>query len=385
MVNVTVNVLIPEDAPDGTTDMVTLTAEYSGEYKGEAVDGAVTGSAITTVSLTPHIADVQVTADNNNLDATIFFINHVGEHSATIRIIDDKGAFTGITKTEIIASGDAISGIDISTLNDLEKYYLHVSIDGIFSPHTTTFFTKGITVVSLTGIVLSPSSVSINISAIQQLVPVFTPDNSTQTDLIWISDNPAVAAVDANGLVTGISSGVANVTATSRENLTISAQSTINVNKFDYDMSGIAFADKTVTYNGSAHSIEISGALPDGVTVSYDGNEKTEVGEYLVKAIFATTNANYNVPADMTATLTIKSIPTSSGEDLLANSLRAWVRNGFLHISDLTVGETINIYSVSGVLVFHSIASGEEMDINLSMPGVYIIRAGSKTLRTIIE
>ena len=89
---------------------------------------------------------------------------------------------------------------------------------------------------------------------------------------------------------------------------------TIVVNKADYDMKGVAFGDKTVTYDGAAHSLEISGALPEGVTVEYvyslGGAEVTAdrviaAGSYNVTAKFTGDTDNHNLIADMTATLVI--------------------------------------------------------------------------------
>ncbi|MDR2732206.1 MAG: hypothetical protein LBB36_03205, partial [Fibromonadaceae bacterium] len=49
----------------------------------------------------------------------------------------------------------------------------------------------------------------------------------------------------------------------------------VNVAKATYDMGGITFAGKTVTYDGNPQSIEIGGTLPTGVNVSYTGNGET--------------------------------------------------------------------------------------------------------------
>ena len=79
---------------------------------------------------------------------------------------------------------------------------------------------------------------------------------------------------------------------------------TLTVNKATYNMSGVVFANKTVTYNGSAFSIEATN-LPSGVSVTYESNGKVEPGVYTVVAKF-TGNANYNAIPDMEATLTVK-------------------------------------------------------------------------------
>ena len=80
---------------------------------------------------------------------------------------------------------------------------------------------------------------------------------------------------------------------------------TLTINKATYDMSAVVFEDSTVIYNGSAFSLAIEGTLPTGVTVSYDNNDKTVVGEYTVTASFEGDAINYNAIANMTATLTI--------------------------------------------------------------------------------
>ena len=76
------------------------------------------------------------------------------------------------------------------------------------------------------------------------------------------------------------------------------------INKGNYDMSAVVFEDKTVTYNGSAFSIEATN-LPDGVTVSYENNGKTDAGEYDIIAKFTGDAVNYNLIADKTAKLII--------------------------------------------------------------------------------
>ena len=81
---------------------------------------------------------------------------------------------------------------------------------------------------------------------------------------------------------------------------------TIRIEKADIDMSAISFNGKTVTYDGASHSIEIEGTLPEGVSVSYEGNGQSAVGSYTVTAKFAVSDdAHYNAPKDMTAILTI--------------------------------------------------------------------------------
>ena len=90
-----------------------------------------------------------------------------------------------------------------------------------------------------------------------------------------------------------------------------------SIAKAKYDMSGVTFEDKTVSYSGEAQTIEISGTLPAGVTVTYtytkDGetvDSAAEAGEYTVTAVFAGDADNYEAIASMTATLTVEASGT---------------------------------------------------------------------------
>ena len=95
------------------------------------------------------------------------------------------------------------------------------------------------------------------------------------------------------------------------EELLLEKSATLTVSKAKYDMSGVTFSDKTVTYSREEYSLEISGELPEGVSVSYTGNGKSNVGSYTVVASFAYDSENYEPIPDMSATLTIEPFTVS--------------------------------------------------------------------------
>ena len=105
-------------------------------------------------------------------------------------------------------------------------------------------------------------------------------------------------------ILAGVYTVVAKFTGDANYNAIPDMTATLTVNKATYDMSGVVFADKSVTHNGSLFSIEATN-LPDGVTVTYENNGKTEPGKYTVTAKFIG-DSNYNAIPDMTATLTVK-------------------------------------------------------------------------------
>jgi hypothetical protein len=80
------------------------------------------------------------------------------------------------------------------------------------------------------------------------------------------------------------------------------------IRKATYDMSGVTFSGATFTEDGEEHSIEISGELPDGVSVSYEGNGQICAGEYTVTAVFSG-DKNHTAITPLTAKLIIESAP----------------------------------------------------------------------------
>ncbi|MDY2574862.1 MAG: hypothetical protein SOW55_02650, partial [Bacilli bacterium] len=104
----------------------------------------------------------------------------------------------------------------------------------------------------------------------------------------------------------------ASFTGSSKMNPIEDMVATLTIVKADYDVSGITFTDKTVTYTGENQTLEVAGTLPEGVSVNYTLNGEaftgaTNVGTYEVVANFSSTNANYNAIPSKTATLKIAS------------------------------------------------------------------------------
>ena len=93
--------------------------------------------------------------------------------------------------------------------------------------------------------------------------------------------------------------------------------------KATYDMGGVTFTNGTYEADGTAKSIFVSGALPPGVTVAYEGNGQTEPGTYTVTAKFAGDERNYEAIPDKTAKLTIlkREDPPVPPEPVITNAV----------------------------------------------------------------
>lgn len=81
---------------------------------------------------------------------------------------------------------------------------------------------------------------------------------------------------------------------------------TLTVTKGIYDLSNISFEDQTFVFSGNANEIEISGELPDGVTVEYIYTENVAIGQHIVEARFNGDAENYEPIDSLYATIIIE-------------------------------------------------------------------------------
>ena len=95
----------------------------------------------------------------------------------------------------------------------------------------------------------------------------------------------------------GIYNAEAKITCEGYKDLTLKA--TLTINKLNYDVSNIGWNyTSPFTYDGSPKSVEITGTLPDGVTIKeYHNNAKTNAGDYTATVEFNYDTLNHNAPA----------------------------------------------------------------------------------------
>ena len=67
--------------------------------------------------------------------------------------------------------------------------------------------------VAVTGLSLDKSSINIDVGSTSAIIASITPSDATNKTIIWESSNPSVASVNQSGVVTGITSGNATITA----------------------------------------------------------------------------------------------------------------------------------------------------------------------------
>jgi uncharacterized protein YjdB len=71
--------------------------------------------------------------------------------------------------------------------------------------------------IPVTGITLTPTSLTLSVGSSQQLAATIAPANASNKNITWTSNNTAVATVSATGMVTVVSIGSATITATTED------------------------------------------------------------------------------------------------------------------------------------------------------------------------
>ncbi len=152
--------------------------------------------------------------------------------------------------------------------------------------HATCRITVKAAEVMPTSISLNTSKEELNEGETLQLNAIITPDEATNTRLTWISDNPSIATVSANGLVSAIKEGSANIIVTTANNLAAVCTITVTTQKpaTTTDWSG----SYTVSSSHITSNPSIEYADNFGMEIEYNGKE------YLITSMFGENIARYN-------------------------------------------------------------------------------------------
>ena len=266
----------------------------------------------------------------------------LADYSLTVSTSD------GNTRIEPLMAQN-LANVTVEQLQRAGMYNISVVYDGV----TTTF---ALTVVNRTfdGLTFADKTVTYNGSA----------------QSIEVANLPQGARVAYSPSNTCTNAGIYPVTATvSAPNFdTVTLSATLTINKASYDMSKVVFADKSVAYDGNAHSLEATN-LPDGVTVTYIGNNQTNVGTYTVLAVFSGDSANYNPIVNMTATLTINKATYDMSKVVFADKSVAYDGNAHsLEATNLPDGVTVtyigNNQTNVGTYTVLAVFSGDSANYN---------------------
>ena len=136
-------------------------------------------------------------------------------------------------------------------------------------------------VIPVTAVSLNYLTLVVDLNETGKLVPIFEPTDASNRNITWISDDEAVATVDSNGNVVGVSYGNTTVTATTEDGEFTAVCNVIVA------QSWLTVSEESSLISGAAGSFEIEvdashdwiiGSKPSWITVSPSASASGNVG-----------------------------------------------------------------------------------------------------------
>ena len=145
-----------------------------------------------------------------------------------------------------------ISGDDIEW-NDIYNYKLDGStVLKNTSATIKAFTTQGNEKISVTGVELNKTSVSINVGETSNLIATVKPENAKNKNVKWTSSNENIVTVNEEGIITAIAEGEAKITATTLDG-NYTAECNVTVKKLSNSDNDI-YKDNKNNYNKNNES-----------------------------------------------------------------------------------------------------------------------------------
>ena len=247
----------PANAPGEPTvdDIIQTVSGVSATPSSVSV--AVGREAVVTINITTSPGNVQVT--NRTL---------VGA------AISRSGALsvTGTTFTHTVNAADGTITIRGMTAGTSGRLTVTVGSRSVTINVTVT------AAVPATGLTLDASEISLFLDGEYRraLIATLTP-NTASDSLLWHTDNPLVATVSQDGMVTGVGRGTTTITVTSARNSNLSAECRVYVFKNMYDI--IIEPQELIMRAGDTFDFQAHLAMPLGNTRSLVWSIQKKVGD----------------------------------------------------------------------------------------------------------
>lgn len=256
-------------------------------------------------------------------------------------IVFDKG--TGTVYWDVTLPSDLTIGkgesLKLGTGASLDANGHHVIVDGGTLDESLAESLGESVIYKVTKVELDKDNLTLDVGDEETLIPTITPDNATDQNVTWSSDNQDVAMVDTNGKVTAVGEGSTTIEA-SVDGKTATCSVTVSKATPTFDMWTVT--DKT--YDGNPIAITPptlnGGTITKGITLSYKGKEEgdeaytknapTNAGNYTVKAYYAgddsyssaTTTAEFSIiPAQASLSYSAATIEKQVGDEPFVNML----------------------------------------------------------------
>ena len=205
---------------------------------------------------TPTISVTGVSLNKNSST-----LNVGGTEILTATVSPNNATNQSITWTTSNSSVATVSGGIVTATGIGSAVITAKTNDGNFTATCTITVDKGI--VKVTSISLDKEATFIDIGGKETFYVSILPSDATDKNVSWTTSDSKVAIVD-DGVVTGLNTGVATITAISDDDETITAECTVIVNSGD-----ISLTYDHSPYSGTSYSAEVATKTLDGVEYEY--------------------------------------------------------------------------------------------------------------------
>ena len=215
----------------------------------------------TGVSVTPSALTISSQGGTSTLTATVVPANTT--YNSVAWSSSDTNIATVSASGVVTAVGNGLATITAKTT------------DGNFTASSTV--TVDFAVVKVTGISVLPSTVNVTAGLTTTLTTTIFPDNARNKNVNWSTGNAAIAKVDAAGVVTGVSPGNVTITATSADDNTITATSSVTVQASTVSVTGVNVTPSTLSLlvggSTSTLAVVITPANASNTNVSWSSSD----------------------------------------------------------------------------------------------------------------
>ena len=199
-----------------------------------------------------EVDDVIYTAQNKEFDFDEYYV------------VSDKES--GIKETTVTGN----QNIDITTIGDYEVTIETYDIAGNYNSKTVTvsvvdkkdpnLLTNQKKEISVTGISVDKTNVSLVKGTKVKLVPTIKPSNATNKKVVWASVNTNVAKVDSKGVITAVGAGSTTVTVTTVDGSKKSEINVVVTNKA-IDVQSITLDRKNDTFTSDHKKFKLTATI----------------------------------------------------------------------------------------------------------------------------
>jgi hypothetical protein len=140
------------------------------------------------------------------------------------------------------------------------------------------------------------------------------------------------------------------------------------------------YALASILVNGTVSSTNITENLANGASKTLDEMQTQATYEELDWDFTDVwkMDTETNLPV-----LKLEYTPVTNIQKLAPTAIKTSVIDNTLKVTGLSAGQSLNVYNAQGALIYNAIAQQPEVNLPLSSPGVYIVKAGETSVKII--